>query len=49
VFDRASPALDQAKMMKLESIVRAKTGMSKELFYKKFENLQKVLRRKQNN
>ncbi|XP_060563109.1 uncharacterized protein LOC132722603 isoform X2 [Ruditapes philippinarum] len=43
------PALDKAKMMKLESIVRTKTGMSKELFYKKFENLQKVLRRKQNN
>ena len=40
------PPLDARKLETLERVVRNKTSISKKLFVSKFQNLQKVLRRK---
>ena len=40
------PPLDIVKLKKLEHLVREKNNISKDCFIKKFENMQKTLRRK---
>lgn len=44
--DCPRPPLNQAKFERLQRLVILKTKVSKEVFLKKFENFQKVLRRK---
>jgi hypothetical protein len=40
------PAINQNKLQQLERVVMKKTGISRDAFIKKFENLQKTLRQK---
>jgi len=44
--DSPRPPLEPSKLNKLERLVRKKTGVSKKVFNKTLENLQKVIKRK---